>query len=259
MVVRMVAANCGHKDTFEGGTECRPWSKAKHRSLTGSLCALFPFEVDCQTGARLGWLRNVKFGVAYTRPGDNVHVFLLVPCHQLVSMLVQFVVACSLLEYQALFVEQFVELAVAKTVRLPAALSSNYQLSSGSISKAERLQPSKPSPSPTFVPNVLRKGRRHTCTSVQFVEMPLCDGRSHHRHCADGQGKKGAWCTVVGWVAPIWGADRYTCRTPHFHMHSHCAKYRRHVFFGSSLMFELRTQKRSFINASCFILRLAVH
>ena len=32
---------------------------------------------------------------------------------------------------------------------------------------------------------------------------------------------------------PFDHVDRYTCRTPHFHMHSHSTVHRRHVFLGS--------------------------
>ena len=60
--------------------------------------------------------------------------------------------------------------------------------------------------------------------------------------------------------------DRYTCRTPHFHMYRHSTDHTAQMTcvngsrsWKAQAKFELRPQNRSFIHASCFTWRLAVH
>ena len=58
------------------------------------------------------------------------------------------------------------------------------------------------------------------------------------------------------------GVHRYTCRTLHFYMHSHCterttcAPWLKEL---AGLKFELCAEKHSLIHASCFTLRLTAH
>ena len=52
--------------------------------------------------------------------------------------------------------------------------------------------------------------------------------------------------------------DRYTCRTPHFHMYRHSKDHTAQMSEGAGRL-KLRPQKRSFIHASCFTLRLTAH
>ena len=53
--------------------------------------------------------------------------------------------------------------------------------------------------------------------------------------------------------------DRYTCPTPHLHMHSHCTVQTTCVPWLKGLQSSRRVvcQKHSLIHASCFILRLS--
>ena len=57
------------------------------------------------------------------------------------------------------------------------------------------------------------------------------------------------------------GVDRYTCRTPHFHMHSHCTVQTPCApwLMGPKGSRRIVSQNRSFIHASCFTVRLTEH
>ena len=53
--------------------------------------------------------------------------------------------------------------------------------------------------------------------------------------------------------------DRYTCRTPHFHMYSHCTDHTAQMTLAHGSSLSCVPQNASSIHASCSTLRLAAH